>query len=142
MKQALLACFVVAFSILAALAHAVAIDPKPPKPIEILRLPRILLGGIGGVDLDFQIRIRGAVDEDRRVFAMLCEDGWPCSTKFGEHVQWSELPIEGSAAPRLWAFKKAPWHHIGAGAYQFVAGIGPTEGIRYAESLTLTVQGF
>lgn len=119
------------------LSSAVALDVKPPKPIEIFRLPRILMAGS---DLAFQIRIRGAQDTDRRVFAMLCLDGGPCSTEPLQHERWSQLPIEGSASPKLWAPK--PMLQIAAGTYSFVAGIGPDEGVRAFERLSVTVQGF
>lgn len=137
MKASLLACAVVAMAILAALAHAVVIDPKPLAPIQILHLPRLLLAG---ADLGFQVRIRGAVDADRIVFAMLCVAGEMCSTRVLEHERWSELPIEGSSAPKLWAPK--PWGKLPEGNYLFVAGIGPEQGVRFSEQLSVSVHGF
>ena len=131
-------CVLITVWTLCALSSAVARDPKPPKPITIHRLSRILLAGN---DLSFQVRITGAVDTDRRVFAMLCAAGAICSTRALEHERWSELPIEGSAAPRLWAPEK-PWLQIPAGDYVFVAGIGPIDGIRATEALSVMVRGF
>lgn len=111
-------------------------DPKPPKAIEILRLPRILLAGN---DLPFQIRLH-PINQDRRVFAMLCRYGDRCSTLPLEHERWSGLSIEGEAASPLWA--PAPWRQLGEGKYLFVTGIGPDDGIRASASLIVLVRGF
>ncbi len=124
--------------VLCALSHAVVMEPRLPKPIEIWKLPSVMFAP---ADLHFQIRIRGAIESDRRVFAMLCLMGGDCSTEPLMHERWSELQIEGEAAPKLWAPVK-PWQKIPAGDYRFIGGIGPADGIRASESQAVQVQGW
>lgn len=128
----LAACFVVTLTILATLAHAVRVDPKP---VQILYLPHVLFEGR---DLGFMVRVH-AIDTDRAEWAILCDsdDRQACTTEHNERV--SMVSIEGSAAPRLWTPK--PWVGIGAGHYTVVAAVGPVGSIRAWVSETVLIQG-
>jgi hypothetical protein len=134
MRTVLPLCALFTVSVLAFLAHA-AIDQKF-KAIEIVHMPRIMFAGS---DLGFQVRVRGAIDEDRQQWALLCnrEDPDPCSLDHNERL--SMVTIEGSAAPRLWSPK--PWTHMPPGEFAVVVALGANDQIRVSDALTLTVQG-
>ena len=121
------------FLILMTLAH---ITMAGPKPIEILRMPRFMFAGS---DLGFQVRVRGAVDEDRELWIILCnlEDEIPCTTEHNERV--SMVSIEGSACPKL--FSPRPWTHMPPGQYAVVAALGAFGKIRVSDALSVNVQG-
>lgn len=133
MRYVLLACFVVTFSILALMAHAAIANRKA---IAILHMPRILFAGR---DLGFQVRVLGAVDEDREEWAILCnrEDVDPCSVDHNERV--SMVSIEGSAAPKLWSPR--PWTHMPEGEYAVVVALGAHGALRVSDVLTVSVIG-
>lgn len=128
-------CTLVVFSLLAFLAHA-AILEKQIKAIEIVHMPRIMFAGS---DLGFQVRVRGARDEDRQQWAILCnrEDEMPCSVDHNERI--SMVTIEGSAAPHLWSPR--PWTHMPPGEFAVVVALGANDQIRVSDVLTLSVQG-
>lgn len=134
MKQIVPLCALVVFSMLAFLAHA-AILEKQIKAIEIVHAPHFLFAG---GDLKFEVRVRGAIDEDRQAYAMLCAKDWPCSLKPFEHEQMSGLSIEGSMATKL---QPVLWKHVQAGEYLLIATLGANDQIRVSDALTVTVQG-
>ena len=137
MKQALLASFCVAMYGLGFLAHTAIVDARTQKAIEILHMPRVMFAG---KPLGFGVRIRGAVDQDRFAFAMLCSVEGPCSLRELEHEKISYLPIEGSAAPRYW--QVPPWVNVASGEYIAVAGLGAFDRIRVvSDQQSLIVQG-
>lgn len=105
------------------------------KPIEIVHMPRFLFAG---ADLGFQVRVRGAIDEDRQQWVILCDrTADVCSLEHNERI--SMVTIEGSAAPKLWSPK--PWAHMPPGEYAVVAALGANDTIRVADVLTVSVQG-
>lgn len=132
-----LPCFVVALVVLATLAHAVINDPKPPKPIQILHMPRVLFENR---DLGFMVRLQ-PIDSDRLLYAILCnnEAQEPCSLDEFRHERLSQLEIEGDRAAKLWTPK--PWAHLAAGSYTVVVTIGPRGGVRASDALSVLVQG-
>lgn len=105
------------------------------KAIEIVHMPRIMFAG---ADLGFQVRVRGAIDEDRQQWALLCDvTDPPCSTDHAERV--SMVTIEGSAAPRLWSPRA--WSHMSPGEYAVVVGLGANGQIRVSDALSVHVEG-
>lgn len=129
MRVALPLIWFLVFSTLAFLAHAVVLE-KQQKAVELIRVPRFLQPGS---PLGFGVRIRGARDEDRFAFAMLCAVDGPCSLKEFQHERISYLPIEGSAAQKFWQVPQ--WTHLPPGEYAAVAGLGAFEQIRVVDSV-------
>jgi hypothetical protein len=107
-----------------------------PKPIEIIHAPRVMFAGGA---LSFQVRIRGAIDEDRVAVAMLCEVGQPCGLGELEHLLFTQQPIEGSAAQKLWAPRA--WTHIPEGEYVLIAALGHGDVMRARDMVPVLVQG-
>lgn len=130
-------CFVVTLIILATLAHAVINEPRPPKPIQILHMPRIMFENR---DLGFMVRLQ-PIESDRFLFAILCNNDSveTCSVDEFKHERLSQLEIEGDRAAKLWTPK--PWTHLAAGSYTVVVTIGPRLGYRSSDALTVLVQG-
>lgn len=132
MKAILPACISATFLMLFCLAK---ITIGAQKPIEIVHMPRFLFAG---ADLGFQVRVRGAIDEDRQQWVILCDrTADVCSLEHNERI--SMVTIEGSAAPKLWSPK--PWAHMPPGEYAVVAALGANDTIRVADVLTVSVQG-
>jgi len=135
LKPVLLASFCASMYVLGFLAHSAIIDARHAKAIEIVHMPHIIFAG---ADLGFQVRVRGAIDEDRQQWVILCDvHGDTCTTEHNERV--SMVSIEGSAAPKLWSPR--PWTHMPAGDYVVVAALGANGLIRVSDQQTLTVQG-
>ncbi len=134
MRAILPLCWLCAFSMLAFLASA-AIVEKQQKAIEIIRMPRFIFAGS---DLGFQVRVRGAIDEDRQQWVFLCDrTADVCSLEQNERI--SMVTIEGSAAPKLWSPR--PWTHMSPGEFAVVAALGANDLIRVSDVLTVSVQG-
>jgi hypothetical protein len=135
MKPVLLASFCFSLYVLGYLAHSAILDAKNMKPIEIVHIPHILFAG---QDLGFQVRVRGAIDEDRQQWIFLCDrTADVCSIEHNERI--SMVTIEGSAAPKLWSPR--PWQKMPPGEFAVVAALGANNQIRVADVQTVSVQG-
>lgn len=118
--KALAACFVVTLTILTALAHLVAHDPKP---IQLTVRPMVAFA-----PTDVQIKVRVHPEPDDRWIVVQTDSG-----EFARSSYWS---IEGDRP--LYSFW---WTSVPAGSYEIVALLGHGSTVRASDRVSILVQG-
>lgn len=119
--KALVACFVVALSVLAGLAHLVVTDPKP---LHLTVRPLISFA-----PTNVEIKVRVHADTEDRWISVQADSG-----EFARRSDWT---IEGDRVLYV-----VSWRDLPAGEYDITASIGHGDQIRAQDRAHIVVNGF